>query len=149
MLRLFGLKPIKLRWVINICLTTAVWFIASILYQGKYRVTVFLVLIFVKRFVWYCLFFTQYSYYCDFFCSGPAPRLHDCHSHRWVRYIDTTKITVWCMSPLLLSIDLRWFVTLSCFILNCHRTFLFSQILNPFICGIFEHTFFCIRQSNP
>ena len=29
-LRLFGLKPIKLRRVINICLTTEVWFIASI-----------------------------------------------------------------------------------------------------------------------
>ena len=38
---IFGLKPIKLRWVINICLTTGVLFIASIYYSGKYRVTFF------------------------------------------------------------------------------------------------------------
>ena len=71
--------------------------------------TVFIVLNFVKTFVWDRSVFTQYSYYCDFSCSGPASRLSDCHCHRWVRYIDTTKITVWCMSLLLLSIDLQWF----------------------------------------
>ena len=31
----------------------------------------------VKRFVWYCSVFTQYSYYRDFFCSGPSLRLRD------------------------------------------------------------------------
>ena len=50
-LRLFGLKPIKLWWVVNIYLTTAVWFIALIKYSGEYRVDVFIVLHFVKRFV--------------------------------------------------------------------------------------------------
>ena len=39
---------------------------------------------------------------------GPALHLLHRHRHVWVRYIDTTKITVWCMSSLLLSIDLRW-----------------------------------------
>ena len=32
-------------------------------------------------------------------------------------------------------------VILLCFILNYHRTFLSSQILKLFICGIFEHNF--------
>ena len=59
--------------------------------------------------MWYFSVFTQYSYYCDFFCLGPASRLRNRHLHGWVRYIDTTIITVWCMSLLLLSIDLRWF----------------------------------------
>ena len=63
----------------------------------------------VLWFVWYCLVFTQYNYYRDLFCSGPALRLLNCHRHVWVRYIDTTKIIVWCMSSLLLYIDLRWF----------------------------------------
>ena len=44
----------------------------------------------------------QYSYYRDFFCLGPASRLRDRHRHVWVRYIDTTKITVWCMSSILI-----------------------------------------------
>ena len=39
-------------------------------------------------------------------------------------------------------------VILSCFILICHRTFLFSKIFNLFIYGIFS-IMFCIRQSNP
>ena len=63
---------------------------------------------FFKRFLWYIFVFTQYSYYRELFCSGPELRLRNHHSHRWVRYIDTTKITVWCMSSLILSIDLRW-----------------------------------------
>ena len=63
----------------------------------------------VSMFVWYRSVFTQYSYYHDFFFLGPALRLRNCHRHGWLRYIDTTKITVWCMSLLLLSIDLRWF----------------------------------------
>ena len=45
-------------------------------------------------FVWENSVFTWYSYYCDFFCLGPAWRLCDCHIHGWVRYIDTTKITI-------------------------------------------------------
>ena len=56
-----------------------------------------------------CSVSNQYSYYCDFFCLGTALRLCDCHRHVWVRYIYTTKITVWCMSSLLLYIDIQWF----------------------------------------
>ena len=63
----------------------------------------------VLRFVWDHSVFAQYSYYCELFCSGPVLRLHDCHCHRWVRYNDATKITVWCMSLLLLYIDLQRF----------------------------------------
>ena len=33
---------------------------------------------------------------------------------------------------------------LSCFILNCHRTLLLSQISNLFFCGIYEHNFFAV-----
>ena len=58
--------------------------------------------------MWYIFVFTQYSYYRDFFLRGGALFLRDCHCCGWVRYIDTTKITVWCMSSLLFSIDLRW-----------------------------------------
>ena len=56
---------------------TAVWFIASIKYSGKYRVTVFIVLHFVRSFVWDCSVLTQYSYYRDLYCSWPASRLRD------------------------------------------------------------------------
>ena len=65
--------------------------------------------IMLLRFVWDSSVCTQYSYYHDFFCLGPA--LHHCNHHRhvWVRYIVTTKITVWCMSSLLFSIDILWF----------------------------------------
>ena len=56
--------------------------------------TVFTVWHFVKSFLWDCSVFTQYSYYCDLFCLGPASHICDCHFHMWVRYIDTTKITV-------------------------------------------------------
>ena len=59
------------------------------------------------RFVWYCLVFIQYSYYSDLFCLWTASRLRNQHFHVWVWYIDTTKITVSCMSSLLLSIDIR------------------------------------------
>ena len=44
--------------------------------------------------MWYLFVFTPYSYNCDFFCSEPASRLRERHCHGWVRYIDTTKITV-------------------------------------------------------
>ena len=66
--------------------------------------TVFIVLHFVKIIVWYHSVFTQYSYYRDFFCLGSTSRLRDRHHHGWVRYIDTTKITVWCMSSILIHI---------------------------------------------
>ena len=59
--------------------------------------------------MWDCLVFTQYSYYSDFFCSGKVSRLRNRHSHVWVLYIDTMRITVWWISLLLLSIDLWWF----------------------------------------
>ena len=92
--RLFGLKPIQLRWVINTCLTFAVWFITSIYHSGQYRVTVLIVLHLVKRFVWYIYAFTQYSYYRDFFCLGTASCLCERPRYGWVHYIDTTKITI-------------------------------------------------------
>ena len=60
------------------------------------------------RFVWDSSAFIQYSYYRDFFCLGSASRLRNHHQHVWVRYIDNNKITVACMSSLLLYIDLRW-----------------------------------------
>ena len=83
--------------------TTAVWFIVSIKYLGQYRVTVFnTVLHVVYRFVRDHSFFTQYSYYRDFFCLGSASRLRDWHRHVWVRYTNTTKITVWCISSILI-----------------------------------------------
>ena len=91
---LFGFKPIKLWWVINICLTTAVLFSALIKYSGQYMVTVFIVLHFVKSFLINIFVFNQNSYYCDFFCSGPASRLRERNCHGWVCYIDTRKMTV-------------------------------------------------------
>ena len=63
----------------------------------------------VLRFVWDCSVFTQYSYYCDLYCLGPTLRLRNCYCHWWLSYINTTKNTVWCMSLLLLSIDIWWF----------------------------------------
>ena len=53
-------------------------------------------------FVWDRSVFTQYRYYHDFLCSGPELCLCDCYRHVWVRYIDTTRITVWCMSSILI-----------------------------------------------
>ena len=58
-------------------------------------------------FVWYRSVFIQYSYYRDLFCSGPASCIRNWHFHVSVLYIDTTKITVACMSLLLFSIDLQ------------------------------------------
>ena len=49
---------------------------------------------FDKSCVWYIFVFTQYGYHCDFFFWGPASCLRERHCHGWVRYIDTTKITV-------------------------------------------------------
>ena len=62
----------------------------------------------VLWFVWYHSVFIQYSYYCDLFCLGPALCLRNLHCHVWVRYIDIKKTMVWCISLLLLSIDIRW-----------------------------------------
>ena len=53
------------------------------------------------------LVFTPYIYYHEFFCLGPASRIFNSYCHLWVRYIDYTKITVACMSSLLLSYDLH------------------------------------------
>ena len=63
----------------------------------------------VLRFVRDYLVFTQYSYYHELFFSGTALHIRNCCRHVLVQYIDTTKITVACMSLLLLSIDLRRF----------------------------------------
>ena len=58
--------------------------------------------------MWDCSVFTQYSYYCDFFCLVPTLCFLNRHCHWWVSYINTTKNTVWCMSLLLLYIDIWW-----------------------------------------
>ena len=65
----------------------------------------FLVLHFVKMFVWDRSVFTQYSSYFDFFRLGPALRLCDRHRHVWVHYFNTTKITVWCMLSILMHMN--------------------------------------------
>ena len=49
----------------------------------------------------------QCGYYHDFVCLWPASRLRYQHRHMWVRFIHTNKITVACMSSLILSIDLQ------------------------------------------
>ena len=59
--------------------------------------------------MWDYLAFTHYSYYRDFFCLGQSLSPCNHHRHVWVCYINTTKITVWCMLLLLLSIDLWLF----------------------------------------
>ena len=46
----------------------------------------------VSRFVSDSLVFTQYSNYCDFFCSRPSLRLRNHSCHGWFRYIDTMKL---------------------------------------------------------
>ena len=51
-------------------------------------------------------FFIQSIYYCDLFCLEQRSCLHNHHCHGWVHYTDTKNIIVWCMSSLLLSIDL-------------------------------------------
>ena len=51
--------------------------------------TIFIVLHFVKRILWYRSVFAKFSYYCDIFCSEPASRLRERHRHGWVHYIDT------------------------------------------------------------
>ena len=53
----------------------------------------FTVLHLFKSFCEIVQFLNQYSYYCDFFCSGPTSRLRDCHCHKWVSCICTVKIT--------------------------------------------------------
>ena len=83
------------------------------------------------------------------FFLGPASHLRDCHSHRWVCFIDTTKITVFCMTSLLLSIDLRQYCYFIMFYLKLSQNFYFSQILNLLICGIFEHNFFAADKAIP
>ena len=86
-------------------LSWIILFRASIVYlwtPSYYKIT-------VLRFVWDRFVFTQYSYYREFFYLGRSFRLHNRHCHVWVRFIDITKITVWFMSSLLLSIYLRWF----------------------------------------
>ena len=81
---------------------TDILFIASKIYSGQNKVTVFVVLHFVNGFVWYQSVFTQYSYYRDFFYLGPASHICDHHRHVWVCYFDTTKIMVWFMSSILI-----------------------------------------------
>ena len=63
----------------------------------------------VLRFVWDCSVYNQYSYYCYSLCSISSLNLCSHHHHGWVHYTDTTNITVWCMSLVLLSIDLQPF----------------------------------------
>ena len=65
------------------------------------------------------LSFTQYSYYHDFFCSGPASRLRDCYCHMWVCYIDTTIIKVCCISSVL--IHMTCFSVFTIFVSDIYR----------------------------
>ena len=117
--------------------------------------------------MWDSLVFTQYSYYCDFLCSGPASRLCYFHLHVWARYIDTTKITVACMSLLLFYIDLgqlcyfimfyykltnddtvKWWMVKWCNGEIKIRIGRFSpQILNLFIFLFFEHSIFSADKT--
>ena len=39
------------------------------------------------------------------------------------------------------------YVIVLCFFLNCHRTYIFSQIPNLFICGILKHNFFAADKA--
>ena len=74
-------------------------------YSVQYRVTVFNAVLHVfDIFVWYCSVLTQYSYCRELFCLVLASHLRGCHCHVWVLYIDTTTITVWCMSSILIHI---------------------------------------------
>ena len=82
--------------------TNSILFVASKKYSGQNKVTVFIVLHFVKMFVWDRSVFNKYSYCCDLFCLGPKSRLCDCHCDLWVWYYNTTEITVWCMSSILI-----------------------------------------------
>ena len=61
----------------------------------------------VFRFVWYRLVFIQCSYDHEFICLWMVSLLCYWHHLVWVRYIHIKKITVACMSSLLLSIGLR------------------------------------------
>ena len=112
--------------------------------------------------MWYCSVFTQYSYYCDLFCSGQILRIRYFHSNGWVRYIDTKKIKFWCMSSLLLSIDLQWSCYFRYFCIKltngamvrwCNGKIkisigrLFSQKYRICsFCFIFEHNFFAAEK---
>ena len=78
--------------------------------QDKKRWFFIIVLHFVKSFVWYRSDFTQYNYYRDFFCLGPASRICHHHRHVWVRYFDTTKIMVLCMSSILIHMPYFSFI---------------------------------------
>ena len=62
-----------------------------------------IVLHFVKSFMWYWSVSNQYSYYCYFFCLGPAYRICHHHRHVWVRCFETTIIMVSCMSLILIN----------------------------------------------
>ena len=97
--------------------------------------------------MWDCSVFTQYSYYCELFCSGPALCLHDCHFHGWVHYIDTTNITVWCMSLLLLSIDLQWFYSFIMFNFNLSHNFYILTSIESIHFGIFKHNLFASDKA--
>ena len=83
----------------------------------------FTALHFVKRLVWYIFVFTQYIYYRYFFCSWPLSRHHVRHRHGWVRYIDTTKITVlrfvWDCLVLLNTV-----IIVNSFVWGQHRVFI-------------------------
>ena len=56
--------------------------------------TIFIVIHFVKSFLWYLSVFNQYSYYCDLFCLGGSLHPRERHCHGLVHYIDTKTITV-------------------------------------------------------
>ena len=78
--------------------------------------------------MWYWSVFIQYSYYRDLFCSWPVLRLCHRHCHVWVRYYNTMKITVWCMSSIL--IHMTYFSVYKIFISEHYREIV-SYITTP------------------
>ena len=87
-------------------------------------------------FVWYFSVFNQYSYYRNFFCLRPASCLRGCHRYVWVRYINTTKITVWCM-PLILIHMTYFSVYTICISEICRAIFSYSTTPSQQVSVIF------------
>ena len=78
--------------------------------------------------MWYRSVFNKYSYCRDLFFFGTASRICDCHCHVWVSYFDTTKITVWCMSSMLIHMTYFSFYTIC---ISEHYRVIVSYIPTP------------------
>ena len=82
-----------------------------------------IVLNFVKSFVWYCSFLTQYSYYRDLYCSWPSSHLFDC------------AIVGYSLSPVKQLSEIFWSITITVWLKSqFHRVtffFLMHDIFTP------------------